>query len=101
MEWSEFQGLKRQESMEGKQSLPAAKHASWHVLSLQLRPTLCDPVDCSLPGSYVHGILQARILEWVAMSSSRGMSDPGTEGVLHWHVGSLPLAYGSFQIKVT
>ena len=30
-------------------------------------PTLCDPVDCSLPGSSVHGILQARILEWVAV----------------------------------
>ena len=31
-------------------------------------PTLCDPVDCSPPGSSVHGILQARILEWVAIS---------------------------------
>ena len=37
-------------------------------------PTLCDPVDCSLPGSSVHGILQARILEWVAISSSRRSS---------------------------
>ena len=36
--------------------------------------TLCNPVDCSLPGSSVHGILQARILEWVAMPSSRGSS---------------------------
>ena len=35
-------------------------------------PTLCDPVDCSPPGSSVHGILQARILEWVAISFSRG-----------------------------
>ena len=34
--------------------------------------THCDPMDCSLPGSCVHGILQARILEWVAMPSSRG-----------------------------
>ena len=34
--------------------------------------SLCDPMDCSLPGSSVHGILQARILEWVAMPSSRG-----------------------------
>ena len=33
--------------------------------------TLCDPVDCSLPGSSIHGILQARILEWVAISFSR------------------------------
>ena len=37
-------------------------------------PTLCDPVDCSPPGSSVHGILQARILEWVAISFSRKSS---------------------------
>ena len=36
--------------------------------------TLCDPMDCSLPGSSVHGILQATILEWVAISFSRGSS---------------------------
>ena len=40
---------------------------------------LCDPVDCSLLGSSVHGILQARILEWVAMPSSRGTSNLGVE----------------------
>ena len=39
-------------------------------------PTLCDQVDCSLPGSSVHGILSARILEWVAVSFSRGSSRP-------------------------
>ena len=39
-------------------------------------PTLCDPMDCSLPSSSVHGILQARILEWVAISFSRGSSRP-------------------------
>ena len=39
-------------------------------------PTLCDPMDCSPPGSSVHGILPARILEWVAMPSSRGSSRP-------------------------
>ena len=37
---------------------------------------LCDPMDCNLPGSSDHGILQARILEWVAMPSSRGSSPP-------------------------
>ena len=42
--------------------------------SLQLCPTLCNPVDCSLPGSSVHGILLARTVEWVAMPSSRGSS---------------------------
>ena len=39
-------------------------------------PTLCYPRDCSPPGSAVHGILQARTLEWVAISSSRGFSQP-------------------------
>ena len=37
-------------------------------------PTLCDPMNCSPPGPSVHGILQARMLEWVALSSSRGSS---------------------------
>ena len=43
---------------------------------LQSCPTLCDPVDCSPPGSSVRGIFQARILEWVALPSSRGSSWP-------------------------
>ena len=38
--------------------------------------TLCDPMDCSLPGSSVHGIFQAMVLEWVAISFSRGSSRP-------------------------
>ena len=42
-------------------------------------PTLCDPMDCSLPGSSVHGILRARVLEWVAISFSRGSSQPRIE----------------------
>ena len=42
----------------------------------QLYPTLCDPMDCSPPGSSIHWILQARILEWVAISFSRGSSQP-------------------------
>ena len=46
------------------------------VQLLQLCQTLCDPLDCSLPGSSVHGILQARILEWAAISFSRGSSQP-------------------------
>ena len=47
-----------------------------HAQSLQSCLTLCDPMDGSPPGSSVHGILQARILEWVAMPSSRGSSQP-------------------------
>ena len=47
-----------------------------HVKSVQSCPILCDSMDCSLSGSSVHGILQARILEWVAMPSSREFSTP-------------------------
>ena len=42
----------------------------------QACPTLCGPMDCRLPGSSVHGIFQARVLEWVAISFSRGSSQP-------------------------
>ena len=46
------------------------------MLITQLCTTLCDHMNCSAPGFSVHGILQARILEWVAISSSRGSSQP-------------------------
>ena len=46
------------------------------VLSHFSHVQLCDPTDCSPPGSSVHGILQERILEWVAMPFSRGSSRP-------------------------
>ena len=54
-------------------------HATKELVSLLVKvaqscPTLCDPMDCSPPGSSVCGILQARILEWVAISFSRGSS---------------------------
>ena len=45
-----------------------------HAKLLQLCPTLCDPMDCSPPSFSVHGILPARILEWVTTSSSRESS---------------------------
>ena len=51
------------------------------VKSLQSCLTLCDPMDCSPPGSSVHGILQARILEWVAMPPPGGLPNPGIEPV--------------------
>ena len=46
------------------------------VVAAQLCLSLRDPMDCIPPGSSVHGILQARILEWVARPSSRGSSQP-------------------------
>ena len=69
----------------------------------QLCPILCDPMDCSLPAFSVHGILQARMLEWVAISYSRDLPEPGilqTQGsnlsflhLLHWQVDSLLLRH--------
>ena len=64
--------------------------------SLQVCPILCNPMDCSPPGSSVQEILQARILEWVAMPSSRGSSNSGIKPhllcPLQFQVDSLPLA---------
>ena len=95
----------------------------WVRSVTQSCPTLCDPMDCSLPGSSVHGILQERILEWVALASSRGSSQPRDQTIisyiscigrqrlscstacgifldqgsnpclLHWHEDSLPLSH--------
>ena len=48
------------------------------ALVAQSRPTLCNAMDCSLPGSSVHWILQSRILEWVAISFPRGSFRPGS-----------------------
>ena len=53
-------------------SLPAESESE----VAQSCPTLCDPIDCSLPGSSVHGSFQAIVLEWVAISFSRGSSQP-------------------------
>ena len=58
-------------------SLQGAKTACLlRAKSLQSCLTFCNPMDCGPPGSSVHGILQARVLEWVAVPSSRGSSPP-------------------------
>ena len=59
-----------------QESSLAPQLSEWVSAVAQLCPTLCDPMDYSLPGSSLHGILQARILEWVAISFSRGSSWP-------------------------
>ena len=65
------------------------------MLLLQSCPTLCNTMDCSLPGSSVHGILQARVLDRVALPSGIFLmqgSSPHLLCLLHWQLGSLPLA---------
>ena len=66
-EWAQWQcGLLQEE----------AQCCSWVSEVTQSCPTLCDPMDCSPPGSSVHGIFQAVVLEWIAISFSRGSSRP-------------------------
>ena len=82
----------------GRKESDTTERLNWTELkSLQSCLTLCDSMDCSLPGFSVHGLLQARILEWVAVPSSRGSSQPRDQThifyvYLHWQAGSLPLA---------
>ena len=75
-------------------ALPNNIHRHAHAKSLQSCPAISDPMDYTTPGTSVHGILQARILEWVAMPSSRDLPDPGVNScllhLLHWQADSLP-----------
>ena len=75
-EKSEKAGLKL--NIQTTKIMASSPITSWQidVLVAQSCPTLCDPMDCSPQGSSVHGILQARILEWVAISFSRGSPQP-------------------------
>ena len=68
----------------------------------QLCLTLCNPIDYSLPGSSVHGTSQAGILEWVAISFSRGifLTQGSNLCLLHWQVDSLPLSHQEAHIRV-
>ena len=60
--------------------------------SLQLCPTLCNPMDYSLPGSSVHGILQAEYWSGLLCPPPVNLPDSGIEpSLLHWQAGSLPL----------
>ena len=68
---------------------------SWHTCKhARLCPALCGPVDCSPPGCSVHGIFQARILEWLPFPTPEDHSNPGIKPcLLHWQVDPLPLSH--------
>ena len=75
-----------------------------HVCGALLCPTLCDPMDCGLPSFSVAGIFQAKILEWVAISSSRGSSQPRDWIWVSWvsciwQVGFLLLAPATWGVR--
>ena len=71
-----------------------------HAKLLQLCSTLCDPMDYSAPGSSVHGILHTRILEWVAMPSSRGSSQPRDRTHVSKVWEYISLKYGNAAAKL-
>ena len=79
-----------------------------HAQSFQSCLTLCNLMECSPPGSSVHGILQARVLEWTAMPSFRGSSQPGVSDVscigrqilYYWHcLSKLKLQYFGHLVR--
>ena len=78
---SQEEKKKRGRRMSGREGAGTGQEGAWPALhcgadGAQMCPALCGPMDCSLPGFSVHGISQGRILEWVAMPSSRGSSWP-------------------------
>ena len=78
-------------------SFPQLRQGEEEVLTAQSCLTLCDPMDHSLPGSSVHGILQARKLEWVVISFLGHVPDPGNEPT---SLTSSALAGGFFTSSV-
>ena len=69
-------GTGREGGREGKEGESENQGWTQMCVSCSSSPTLCDPVNCSPPGSFVHGILQAKMLEWVAISFSKRSSQP-------------------------
>ena len=70
---------------------PCVMHSTWigYCVSAQSCPTLRDPTDCSPPSSSIRGIFQARIVEWVATSSSRESSQPRDQILMHGILANL------------
>ena len=80
--WAQQRGYTHQDF--SRTQIYATNCLVWVCVQLLSHAWLCDPMDCSLPGSSVYGILQARILEWVTISSSRGLSWPRDQIRVSW-----------------
>ena len=79
-------------------SLEVDKTPKYLCLSAQFYPTLCDSMDCSLPGPSIHGVFQATVLEWIAILLLWGIfltqgSDSCLLCLLHWQADALPLCH--------
>ena len=87
--WKGFWGRMREKAIWAKKQVasPCQHEKKVKVFVAQSHPTLCGPMDCSPPGSSVQGILQARILEWVAISFSRGSFQPREQTLVSGIVG--------------
>ena len=102
IKWAHPCNLQTDQEIESSLPVPQKPLCSLQSLSISnvyvLRPTLCDLIHCSPPGSSSHGILQARILKWVAMASSRGSSWPRDQSLAssasYITVEFLPLSHG-------
>ena len=88
-----FRNMLTKRALEGSSNTGAL-----YVLLLQLCLTLCDPMDCSPSGASVHGILQARIVEWVVTPLPGDLPDPGMEST---SLRSPVLAGGFFSTSAT
>ena len=79
---------------------PLPFRRKWASVCCHLCLTLCNPVDCSPPGSSVRGILQTRMLEWVAISSSRILLNPGIESASPAFVGGVFYHWASWDVHL-
>ena len=73
----------------------------WKVKVTQSCPTLCDPMAYSLPDSSIHGILQARLLEWVAIPFSKGSLQPSNWTQVSWIAGGLFTVWAAREATTT
>ena len=97
--WSKGASVEPNSCLESAEIKHSTIYTICFFMSVKSCQTLCDLMDCSLPGSYIHRILQARILEWVAMLCPRGSSPSrdrihvscGSRQILYpWAIGKAP-----------
>ena len=74
---------------------------SMHAQLLRSCPTSCDPMDCSPPGSSVHGILQTRIVEWLVMPSARGSSQPRDQPLVSCTAGGFFIYWATWEAPLS